>query len=115
MRRLEALGVRGEQYGMFLTHIMRSELPHSIPMEWACDSEEHESDLAYLLSFFESEIKWRERSSIFSLKEPSANDQEVSQQRKCGASCAQCSEGKHKLWCCRQLLQAKPAHRDTLI
>ena len=64
-RSLEALGVNGEEYGMFLTPVILSRLPSDIRMEWARDSEGRESDLAFLLEFLSKEIKRRERSETF--------------------------------------------------
>ena len=63
--------VTGEQYGVILTPLILSRLPHDIRMEWARDGESHESDLEYLLTFLDKEIKRRERSQTF---KPSADD-----------------------------------------
>ena len=65
VRSLEALNIKGEQYGVFLTPIVLSKLPHGLRLEWARGSEEKESDLDYLLQFFEQEICRRERSLVF--------------------------------------------------
>ena len=74
VRSLEALEVTGEQYGVILTPLILSRLPHDIRMEWARDGESHESDLEYLLTFLDKEIKRRERSQTF---KPSADDKHI--------------------------------------
>jgi hypothetical protein len=49
IRSLEALGIDGQQYGVFLTPVILSRLPHDMRMEWARDGEGKETDLAWLL------------------------------------------------------------------
>lgn len=65
VRSLEALGVKGEQYGLFLTPVILSRLPQDIRLEWSREGSGHESDLAWLLSFLGKEIERRERSDAF--------------------------------------------------
>ena len=72
-RSLEALDVKSENYGMFLTPLVLSRLPNDLRMEWARDSEEHESDFDYLLEFLKREIQRRERSDTFKQMEKGAN------------------------------------------
>ena len=64
VRSLEQLGVDGTQYGIILTPLVLSRLPHDIRMEWAREGEERESDLEWLLHFLNTEISCRERSSM---------------------------------------------------
>lgn len=45
VRSLEALGVEGKQYGVELTPVILSRLPHDIRMEWSREGLNHESDL----------------------------------------------------------------------
>ena len=71
VRSLETLGVSGDQYGVILTPLILSRLPHDIRMEWAREGESHESDLAFLLTFLAKEIQRRERSATF---KPASDD-----------------------------------------
>ena len=45
VRSLEALGVKGDQYGVILTPVILSRLPQEIRMEWSRDGSGHEGDL----------------------------------------------------------------------
>ena len=65
IRCLENLGISGKEYGVVLTPIVLSCLPHSIRLEWARESEDKESDLEWLLEFLEKEIENRERCDSF--------------------------------------------------
>ena len=65
VRSLETLGVAGDQYGVILTPLILTRLPHDIRMEWAREGESHESDLEFLLTFLQKEIQRRERSQTF--------------------------------------------------
>ncbi len=56
VRSLEALGVKGDQYGVVLTPVILSRLPQEIRMEWSRDSSGHEGDLDWLMTFLQSEI-----------------------------------------------------------
>ena len=51
VRSLDALGISGEQYGVALTPLILSRLTPELRLEWARDSEQHESDLLFLLNF----------------------------------------------------------------
>ena len=79
IRSLEALNVKGEQYGVILTPLILSRLPQDIRMEWAREGSEHESDLQFLLDFLNKEIQRRERSETF--KEIKRTDPETHEQR----------------------------------
>lgn len=70
IRSLKALGVSGDQFGVVLTPVILSRLPHDIRMEWSREGSGHESDLEWLLKFLQQEIERRERSETF--KEVSA-------------------------------------------
>ena len=65
IRSLESLGIRGEDYGVFLTPVILSRLPNDIRMEWARDGAGKESNLEWLLEFLRKEIERRERSETF--------------------------------------------------
>ena len=65
IRSLKTLGVSGDQYGVFLTPVILSRLPHDIRMEWSREGSGHESDLNWLLNFLQKEIERRERSETF--------------------------------------------------
>lgn len=65
VRSLEALGVEGTQYGVVLTPVILSRLPHDIRMEWSREGLDHESDLSWLMSFLQREIERRERSDAY--------------------------------------------------
>ena len=65
IRSLEALGVRGEEYGVILTPLILSRLPADIRLEWAREGESRESDLKWLMDFLHKEIERRERSQAF--------------------------------------------------
>ena len=65
IRSLEALGVKGDQYGLFLTPVILSRLPHDIRLEWSREGSGHESDLKWLLKFLQREIERRDRSESF--------------------------------------------------
>ena len=65
VRSLEALGVGGDQYGVFMTPVILSRLPHDIRLEWSRESSGHENDLDWLLKFLQQEIERRERSDTF--------------------------------------------------
>ena len=65
VRSLEALGVKGSQYGVVLTPVLLSRLPHDIRMEWSREGLDHESDLSWLMSFLQREIERRERSDAY--------------------------------------------------
>ena len=65
IRSLEALGVSGKQWEVFLTLIIHSRLPSEIRLEWARQGAGHESDLDWLLKFLQEEIETIERSETF--------------------------------------------------
>jgi len=65
IRSLEVLGVKGDTCGVFLTPLILSRLPDDIRMEWSRDGEGKESDLKFLLTFLQREIKRLERSACF--------------------------------------------------
>lgn len=65
VRSLEALGIKGEKYGILLTPVVLSRLPADIRMEWAREGEGKESDLTWLLAFLKKEIERRERAECF--------------------------------------------------
>ncbi len=65
IRSLEALGVSGKQCETFLTPIILSRLPNDIRLEWARKGAGRESDLEWLLTFLQDEIKNIERSETF--------------------------------------------------
>lgn len=65
VRSLENLGIEGKIYGVVLTPLILSRLPHDIRMEWAREGEGNESDLEFLLKFLDKEIQRRERSETF--------------------------------------------------
>ncbi|XP_066940957.1 uncharacterized protein [Macrobrachium rosenbergii] len=65
VRSLEALGVDGNQYGVFMTPVILSRLPPDIRLEWSREGSGHERDLDWLLNFLQREIKRRERSDTF--------------------------------------------------
>ena len=65
VRSLEALGVNGDQYGVFMTPVILSRLPHEIRLEWSREGSGHENDLSWLMSFLQREIERRERSDTF--------------------------------------------------
>uniref|UniRef100_A0A0P4W3S4 Uncharacterized protein n=1 Tax=Scylla olivacea TaxID=85551 RepID=A0A0P4W3S4_SCYOL len=60
VRSLEALGVKGDQYGVVLTPVILSRLSQEIRMEWSRDGSGH-GDLDWLMNFLQSEIEQRER------------------------------------------------------
>ena len=65
VRSLEALGITGDKYGLFLTPVILSRLPQELRMEWAREGEGKESDLQFLLAFLKKELQRRERSDVF--------------------------------------------------
>ncbi|XP_066953354.1 uncharacterized protein [Macrobrachium rosenbergii] len=65
LRSLEALGVDGNQYGVFMTPVILSRLPPDIRLEWSREGSGHERDLDWLLNFLQREIESRERSDTF--------------------------------------------------
>ena len=65
VRSLEALGVDGKQYGVFMTPVILSRLPSDIRMEWSREGSGHEDDLKWFLDFLQKEIERRERSDTF--------------------------------------------------
>lgn len=65
VRSLEALGVKGGQYGVVLTPVILSRLPQEIRMEWSRDGSGHEGDLSWLMTFLQKEIERRERSHSY--------------------------------------------------
>ena len=62
---LEAFGVNGDQYRVFMTPVSLSRLPHDIRLEWSREGSGHEKDLVWLLTFLQREIERRERSDTF--------------------------------------------------
>lgn len=57
IRSLEELGIKGDTYGIFLTPIILSRLPHDMRMEWAREGEGKEANLEFLLESLTKEIK----------------------------------------------------------
>ena len=88
VRSLESLGVSGTQYGVILTPVIVSRLPEDIRLEWARKGAGHESDLKWLLTFLESDIKCRERSQVYEDKVSSAAPQVREERVKVTASTA---------------------------
>ena len=72
IRSLEALDVKGDEYGVFLTPLVLSKLPDSVRLEWARGAEGKEGNLHHLLQFLEDEVKRQERSGTFAARSPSA-------------------------------------------
>ena len=88
VRSLESLGVSGTQYGVILTAVIVSRLPEDIHLEWPRKGAGHESDLKWLLTFLESDIKCRERSQVYEDKGSSAAPQVRKERVKVIASTA---------------------------
>ena len=65
IRSLEGLGIERDTYGIFLTPIILSRLPHDMRMEWVREGEGRESDLEFLLESLTKEIRRLERSESF--------------------------------------------------
>ena len=83
IRSLEAMGVKGDECGIFLTPVILSRLPHDIRMEWSRDGEGHESDLSWLLEFLRKEITRRERSEAFKeVTTTKTQDRSVTEERR---------------------------------
>lgn len=68
VRSLEALGVDGSTYGMFLTPLILSRLPSDIRMEWARVGKGKEGDLDFLLDFMKEELQHRDRADAFNVQ-----------------------------------------------
>ena len=79
-RSLDAPGNDGDKYGGILTPLILSRLPQDIRLEWSMEGKGHESDLAFLLEFLQSEIQRRERSYVF--KESIASPRHRSQGKR---------------------------------
>ena len=79
VRSLEALGIKGETYGLFLTPVILSKLPSDIRLEWAREGEGKEADLQFLLDFLRKEIQRRERSETF--RENNTQSSQLPEQR----------------------------------
>ena len=75
IRSLEALGVCGHEYGVFLTPLVLSKLPESVRLEWARGAEGKEGDLAHLLEFLDQGVKRRERSGTFTRSQATSANQ----------------------------------------
>ena len=88
VRSLESLGVSGTQYRVILTPVIVSRLPEDIRLEWARKGAGHESDLKWLLTFLESDIKCRERSQVYEDKVGSSAPQVRKERVKVIASTA---------------------------
>ena len=69
VRSLEALGIDGSTFGIFLTPLVLSRLPSDVRMEWARKGEGHEGDLKFLLDFLKEEIQRRERADSFKVSD----------------------------------------------
>ncbi|XP_066958131.1 uncharacterized protein [Macrobrachium rosenbergii] len=65
VRSLEALGVDGNQYRVFMAPVILSRLPPDIRLGWSREGSGHERDLDWLLNFLQREIEHRERSDTF--------------------------------------------------
>jgi hypothetical protein len=65
VRCLNALGIGGDQYGVFLTPLILSKLPKEIRLEWSREGKGKEKDLNFLLTFLTTEVERRERSEGF--------------------------------------------------
>lgn len=65
VRNLEVLNVKEDQYGVILTPVILSRLPHDLRMEWSREGSGHESDLSWLMKFLQQELERRERSESF--------------------------------------------------
>ena len=85
-RSLESFWVSWTQYGVILTPVIVSRLPEDIHLEWARKGAGHESDLKWLLTFLESDIKCRERSQMYEDKVSSAAPQVPKERNKVIAS-----------------------------
>ena len=132
VRSLEAMEIKGEQYGVFLTPMVLSKLPSGVRLEWARDCEDHESDLQYLLDFIEKEVKRRERSSAFDVAPPPL---EIREERRAAvkrkpvvtaaalqtstvpqaAPCCACCGMEHRTWKCPKLLSAEQETREQIL
>ena len=66
VRSLAALGITGDQYGVFLTPLILTKLPDDIRDEWSRGGDGKESDLTHLMNFLKQEIQRRERSKTYS-------------------------------------------------
>ena len=64
-RSLEVLNVKEDQYGVILTPVILSRLPHDLRIEWAREGSGHENDLSWLMKFLQQELEHRERSESF--------------------------------------------------
>lgn len=82
IRSLEALGVSGKQWEVFLTPIIPSRLPNELRLEWARDGDGHESDLEWLLQFLHKEISRLERSEAFKGKKSISDERKESKGSK---------------------------------
>ena len=82
IRSLEALDVKGHEYGVFLTPLVLSKLPESVRMEWARGSEGKEGNLDHLLQFLEEEVKRQERSGTFSARSQQASSEDLPPRRR---------------------------------
>ena len=65
IRSLEALGIKGDQYGVILTPLILSRVPADVRLEWARESEGKEGDLDFLVKFLQQEIERRGRSGVY--------------------------------------------------
>ena len=143
VRSLEALEIKSEQYGVLLTPIILSCLPHDIRIEWARKSEDKEDDLLWLLEFLDKEIRLRETSQTFKIEHKSvgmedrkslkSEERRHKEERKgpyvkktlavpaatalatsSDVSCGVCS-GTHEATQCPSLLKAESASRRRMV
>lgn len=133
IRSLEALGVSGSEYGLFLTPVILSRLPSDIRLEWSREGSGHESDLSWLMTFLTKEIERRERSDSFkdvpttggtdnrSVREPEKRKQPPSSASALQAfsetssvGCGFCNK-PHASERCFKVLQLSPSERQEKV
>ena len=73
VRSLEALGIDGGTYGVFMTPLILSRLPMDVRMEWARNGEGKEGKLDAVLDFLKVEIQRRERAESFKVDSQNEN------------------------------------------
>ena len=131
VRSLEALGVSGAQYGVFMTPVILSRLPQDIRLEWSREGSGHENDLAWLLTFLQKGIERRERSEAFKDMNTGKKDNHTGESEKknkfqstasalqtssevSAHKCGLCDKG-HKSENCYGILKLSHAEREDAI
>ena len=127
IRSLEALGTKGNQYGVVLTPVVLSHLPPDLRLEWSCDGDTHESDLKFLLDFLQKEIERRERSQSYGAgscgsEAISGTDKRPGQHKPTAAAlhsvnntCPVCSRPGHVASRCFKITQAPLQARRSIL